>query len=68
MIQKLIKQARKDVGLTQKQLAEKIGTNRAATISDIENGKKDAHWSTLSKIFKILGIYIVCEGQKYKTK
>ena len=58
MIQKLIIQDRKSAGLTQLQLAKKIGTNRAETIGDIELGKKDPHWSTLSKIFEKLNLVV----------
>ncbi|MBA2378132.1 MAG: helix-turn-helix transcriptional regulator [Blastocatellia bacterium] len=45
----MIQQARKKKGLTQKELADKIGTNKAY-ISRVENDIKDVRVSTLRKI------------------
>ena len=45
----LIQQARTALGLTQEQLAEKVGTNKGY-ISKVENNIKDVRISTLQKI------------------
>ena len=45
----LLQQARLEKGLTQSQLAEKIGTNKGY-ISKVENNIKDARFSTLQRI------------------
>ena len=49
-----LKEERKKVGLTQEQLADKIGTKKSY-ISRIENGHADIQVSTLFKIFQGLG-------------
>lgn len=49
-----LKEERLKAGLTQEQLAEKIGTKKSY-ISRIENGKTDVQLSTLFKIFQGLG-------------
>ena len=49
-----LKEERKKAGLTQAQLAEKIGTKKSY-ISRIENGHTDVQLSTLFKIFQGLG-------------
>lgn len=49
-----LKEERLKAGLTQEQLAEKIGTKKSY-ISRIENGKADVQLSTLYKIFQGLG-------------
>lgn len=48
----LIQEARLEKGLTQEQLAEKCGTNKAY-ISKVENNIKDVRLSTLKKIIEI---------------
>jgi HTH-type transcriptional regulator / antitoxin HipB len=48
----LIQEARKRKGLTQEQLAQKCGTNKAY-ISRVENGIKDVRLSTLQKIVEV---------------
>lgn len=48
----LIQEARLEKGLTQEQLAEKCGTNKAY-ISKVENNIKDVRLSTLQKIIEI---------------
>lgn len=53
-IAELIKEERKKAGLTQEQLAEKIGTKKSY-ISKIENGRSDIQLSTLFRIFSGLG-------------
>ncbi|QOR73196.1 helix-turn-helix transcriptional regulator [Cruoricaptor ignavus] len=47
----MIQQARLEKGLTQQQLAEKVGTTKSY-ISKIENDIKEARISTLQKIVK----------------
>ncbi len=49
-----LREERKKAGLTQAQLAEKIGTKKSY-ISRIENGRSDVQLSTLFKIFQGLG-------------
>ena len=48
----LIQQARKERGMTQEQLAEKVGTSKG-NISKIENSAKDVRFSTIKKIIEI---------------
>lgn len=50
-ISDMLKEARKEAGLTQEQLAEKLGTKKSY-ISRIENGKTDLQVSTLYRIFE----------------
>ena len=50
----LLKEKRKEAGLTQQQLAEKIGTKRS-DISKIENGHTNIQLSTLFRVFNGLG-------------
>jgi ribosome-binding protein aMBF1 (putative translation factor) len=50
-LSEMIRSARIDAGLTQEQLAEKIGT-RKSYISKIENGDCDVRYSTLLRIFE----------------
>lgn len=49
-----LKEERHRAGLTQKQLAERIGTKKTY-ISRIENGKADVQLGTLFRIFEGLG-------------
>ncbi len=49
-----LKEERHRAGLTQAQLAEKIGTKKTY-ISRLENGKADVQLSTLFRIFEGLG-------------
>ena len=49
-----LKEERLQAGLTQEQLAQKIGTKKSY-ISRIENGKTDIQLSTLFRIFEGLG-------------
>jgi len=51
VISEMLKEARKDTGMTQEQLAEKIGTKKSY-ISRLENGKCDIQLSTLYRIFE----------------
>lgn len=48
----LLKEARKKSGLTQQELADKVGTTKSY-ISKIENNIKEARISTLQKIVEI---------------
>lgn len=50
-LSEMIRSARIEAGLTQEQLAEKIGT-RKSYISKIENGDCDVRYSTLLRIFE----------------
>jgi len=49
-----LKEERSKAGLTQQQLADKIGTKKTY-ISRLENGKADIQLSTLFRIFEGLG-------------
>jgi transcriptional regulator with XRE-family HTH domain len=49
-----LRTARREAGLTQEQLAERAGTDRAA-VSEIERGQRDARLSTLLRIEHALG-------------
>lgn len=49
-----IKQARKERNLTQEKLGELVGVKKAQ-ISKIENSATDARFSTILKVFKVLG-------------
>lgn len=55
MIGEKIKALRKTRGLTQEQLAEKLGVQRA-TISNYEIGRRSPHLKELEKIASILGV------------
>jgi ribosome-binding protein aMBF1 (putative translation factor) len=48
----LLKEARENSGLTQQQLADKVGTTKSY-ISKIENNVKEARLSTLEKIVEL---------------
>lgn len=50
-VSEMLKEARKESGITQEQLAEKIGTKKSY-ISRVENGKCDLQLSTLYRIFE----------------
>ena len=50
----LIRQARESEGLTQEQLADRIGTKKTA-ISHLENHAEDIKLSTLRKVTEALG-------------
>ena len=51
VVGEMIKEARKEIHLTQEALAEKTGTKKSY-ISRLENGKIDIQISTLFKIFE----------------
>jgi len=48
----LLKEARKNSGLTQQELADKVGTTKSY-ISKIENNVKEARLSTLERIVEL---------------
>jgi HTH-type transcriptional regulator / antitoxin HipB len=50
-ISEMLKEARKESGLTQEQLANKLGTKKSY-ISRLENGKCDIQISTLYRLFE----------------
>ena len=50
----LLKQAREQAGLSQEELAKKLGTQKTA-ISRIENHAQDIKLSTIQKVAKALG-------------
>lgn len=52
---KRVKELREAKGLTQAQLAEKIGVE-PVTVSNIEVGRYGAHFSTIEKLVKALGV------------
>lgn len=54
---KMIEEVRKNAHLTQKELAERIGTNKSY-ISRVENGLTDPKVSTLCRIASALGLTI----------
>lgn len=52
-----IKQARLDKNLTQEQLGELVGVQKAQ-ISKVENGMKNARFETIMKVFEALGVKV----------
>ena len=50
-ISEMLKEARKEAGMTQEQLATKLGTKKSY-ISRLENGKCDVQLSTLYRVFE----------------
>jgi len=50
----ILRKAREDAGLTQEQLASRVGTRKTA-ISRIENHAEDIKLSTIQKVAKALG-------------
>ncbi|QEZ68022.1 XRE family transcriptional regulator [Paraclostridium bifermentans] len=64
-----IKKFRKEKGLTQKELAEKIGVS-GAYIQQIENNKKNPSIKTLNKISSALGVTIqeLIAGEKQQVE
>lgn len=54
LIGQAIKQARQERNLTQKQLGELVGVQKAQ-ISKIENSAKNARFETIMKVFDALG-------------
>jgi DNA-binding XRE family transcriptional regulator len=50
----ILRQARKEAGLTQEELADRVGTRKTA-ISRMENHAEDIKLSTIQKVAKALG-------------
>lgn len=50
----VLRQAREEAGLTQEELADRVGTQKTA-ISRIENHAEDIKLSTIQKVAKALG-------------
>jgi len=50
----ILRQAREEAGLTQEELADRVGTQKTA-ISRIENHAEDIKLSTIQKVAKALG-------------
>lgn len=50
-LSEMLKEARKEAGLTQEQLATRLGTKKSY-ISRLENGKCDVQLSTLYRLFE----------------
>lgn len=50
-VSEMLKEARKEAGMTQEQLAAKVGTKKSY-ISRLENGKSDLQLSTLYRVFE----------------
>lgn len=55
MLGKKIKEARKGIGLTQKQLADRLGTS-PQNLAQYENGKRQPKLETLDRIATALGV------------
>ena len=62
-----IKQARQDRNLTQEQLGDLIGVQKAQ-ISKIENGVKNARFETILKVFDALGAKVNFNVELKKKK
>ena len=54
----MLKERRKELKLTQKQLAERLGSKQSY-IARVENGKADIQMSTFFRIASLLGIQFV---------
>lgn len=64
----LVREKRKELQLTQQQLADKVNKLDRAKISDIENGKEDFQFSTLIKIFAALNLDIKLQVKPKRSK
>jgi len=53
----ILRQAREEAGLTQEELADRVGTRKTA-ISRIENHAEDIKLSTIRKVAKALGKHL----------
>lgn len=62
-----IKKARKQKNLTQSQLGEMVGVKKAQ-ISKIENSTTDARFSTILKVFKVLGAKVTFDVELNEQK
>ena len=64
-----IRQARQAIGITMRQLGQKVGCSEAA-ISNYELGKREPDYETLLKIGEVLGVsvsYLLGEGHDKKA-
>lgn len=64
-----IRSLRKDMGMRQEELAEKVGYSGKAMISSIERGTTGIEPSKLAKIAEVLGTTPaeLCDGSQYQT-
>ena len=62
-----IKQARQERNLTQEQLGELVGVQKAQ-ISKIENSVKNARFETILKVFEALGAKVIFNVELNKQK
>lgn len=62
-----IRQARKERNLTQEQLGELVGVKKSQ-ISKIENSTTDARFSTIMKVFEVLGASVKFNVELNKQK
>ena len=62
-----IKQARQELNMTQEQLGELVGVQKAQ-ISKIENSVKNARFETIMKIFEALGAKVNFYVEMNNTK
>ena len=53
---KAVKALRKERGLTQAEVAEKMGDLPSTYVSDIERGVRNPSWSTIISLSKALGV------------
>lgn len=58
--------ARKAMGMSQADLARKMGTNQAA-VSRFESGQTDVHLSTLRRYAKAVGVVVGYEVRPFRT-
>ena len=62
IVGKIIRFHRKQAGLSQEELATLAGVGKTA-VFDVENGKTNYRFSTLSKLLEALNIHVKFESQ-----
>jgi ribosome-binding protein aMBF1 (putative translation factor) len=62
----ILEQARKDTGMTQSELAEKVGSNKSY-ISRVETGRTEPRVSTFYRIASALGLSVALNPIKIAT-
>lgn len=62
IVGKIIRFHRKQAGLSQEELATLAGVGKTA-VFDVENGKTNCRFSTLSKLLEALNIHVKFESQ-----
>ena len=67
MIGKIIKTMRRESGLTQEELSQKIFLGRT-TLSDYERGKTDINFETIEKVADACNYDVVFVNRKNKNK